>query len=227
MENRLVRRKGLSQKRFKPSFLQSPTHLQESKTPTKVTIKRPAELEAVGVVPWMEIYTEGRRAVVLHQALLKSQHRHVPRLTRSKDPAQVLSRGKTPDLTKRYCHLLAARTLHTAEATTRPLPKAASRPSVSAYSSPMNRNLWSREQSQKLLIEGLSPRSTSPFRNLRIETDSATPTSKQRQRTAVPQRSCRVTYFNTAAVIPAQPINHLTVLDIRRYIDYLDQPPFR
>jgi len=229
METKLVRRKMLSQKRFKPSFLQSPTHSQEPKSRIKAAIKRPVDLEACGVVPWMEIFTEGRRAVVLHQALLKSQHRHAPPLVRSKDPVQLLTRGKTPELTKRYCTLLATRQLHTAEVGNRTAQRAVSRPSVSAYSSPMHRDLFSRGQSPKLVVEGLSPRSSSPLRPLHIETESATPVSTQfRQSTAPPkcQRNCRVTYFDTA-VIPAQPISHLTVLDIRRYINYLDQPPFR
>lgn len=227
METKLTRRKALSQKRFKPSFLQSPTQLQEPKSRLKATIKRPVDLEACGVVPWMEIFTESRRAVVLHQALLKSQHRHTPHLVRSKDPVLLLARGKTPELTKRYCSLLATRQLRTA-GDNRPPQRAVSRPSVSAYSSPMHRDLYSRGQTSKLVVEGLSPRYSSPA-YLHIETEGTTPVSTQlRQSTAVPQRqqSCKITSFNTE-VIPFQPISHLTVLDIRRYINYLDQPPFR
>ena len=223
MEGRLRCRKTHSQRRFKPSFLQSPSNQQAPKFALKDAVKRPRELNALEVVSWMEIFTEGRKEVLLHQALAKSKHRHAPQMTSSKDPAQVLVRGKTPELTKRYSHLLATRRLRTAEVGTRPV----SRPVMSAASSPVHRDLWSRGVSPKLHIEGSSTGNYFPTHNPSSGTPvSATPHPRPQPVLPPKQPSCKLTYFNPA-VIPAQPITHLTVLDIRRYIDYLDQPAFR
>ena len=236
---KLKRRRVRSQRHFKPSFLQSTGLLPRTSTPptpTKVPLKKPLEVPSQNLVPWMEIFCAGNREVLLHQALMSVKHRHAPPQT-TKDPGRLLSRGKTPATTTRTRTSTGFRKLQTAGSClgSREQLRTASRPSLSNYSTPIHRdNLWSR-QSPKFLVSGLSPRSTRKAPEAHFEDDSASvsileTTPKSRVNTGKTERKrqeqFKMTYFN-AEVIPEKTGKRMTVMDIRKYIDYLDSQPFK